>query len=860
MKHHVEGIPHTQIDTVELKKKQKEEFENDFECTREGVRSYRNTVSPERMAKDITRDLKHVLASFGFEVRIRSSSHSGTQNETLKRIDFRCVERHPGCPFRLTVKRNGGRQNNNDENDEKFQAFRSSLYVFQFYSWHNHGAEYNNLQKTVPSHIWNEAVRMKDISVFPTELIIRHLEDQYGMVLRRDVFSRKLRYEMRKRYPRDNDCSAMLAALVQMQQNDPRTFLRVQTVGSSLRAVCWGHREWLEDYHSFGVVPGVSLDAKALATSYDTPFVSIGGRDHNGKLVIFFAGFIPNERQESMLWLLQCFKEFAMIAPRLVCCDQDGAILAALQHELPDSLVTLDHWHLNQNQKKNCLREAKKMEKYLSQSSENNLPNCATKDNPISEAAPQQGSYRDFEFIADEELTASETLAKRLQKALYKLRKSATAEEFFQDRKKLEREFFAGRELPTWYFTLYHRKMEMVVRCFNRRRSGYTFKFQGSGYSESLNSLYKKLVQDRRLPFSRVPEELYRHFQKLRLENGDDLRKVKFFKKAHRTLFKSLGLEDNLCYKISELYTNYALQLVFEKVIPNSSMYAVQLVSENFPLLFDVKSGNGDEFSTSHVVKLEQFETKYEDMKYLRPSCTCFWFNSYGLPCVHIVRVCIIVSRDTSENVSLDLERCFHPYWIRRGGGWRIGEYEISGENILLSHEEEGNEKGHDEHHRIRLEREIHSLWSSGRSTWNQIHRRVSVKGVKALRDLDKAMDLLCNEVNKTGSNDDLNVVGLIQRLSAAVEQTFQKPIEMTLTKANVALVTNTNAGNPRGRGTNKRAISYVEKLNSSHKMKGKRQKISSKIQRSDVQSNSRPSKTNVGERLLYHMKEPPYG
>ena len=109
----------------------------------------------------------------------------------------------------------------------------------------------------------------------------------------------------------------------------------------------------MQDYYRFGVVPGVSLDVKALATNYGIPFVSIGGRDHNGKMTVSFMGFIPNEREERMACFLDCFKQFVITTLCTLCCDQDAAILHVAENQFPTT-------HLNKNQSANCTEEYKK--------------------------------------------------------------------------------------------------------------------------------------------------------------------------------------------------------------------------------------------------------------------------------------------------------------------------------------------------------------------------------------------------------------------------------------------------------------------------------------------------------------------
>ena len=169
---------------------------------------------------------------------------------------------------------------------------------------------------------------------------------------------------------------------------------------------------------------GVALDAKSLANSYDIPFVSFGGRDNNGKILIYFMGFFPNERSESMSWFVRCFKEFVAVCPRVVSCDQDAAIHCAVKENMPTSLIFLDEWHLNRNQLKNSGMEAGR----------------------------SKGKFKMDDLNAK----------------LHDLRKSVTREAFKSKRREIERSFFASGDLPKWFTGLYYTKPEMVVKCFKK--------------------------------------------------------------------------------------------------------------------------------------------------------------------------------------------------------------------------------------------------------------------------------------------------------------------------------------------------------------------------------------------------------
>ena len=784
--------------------------EADYLCVKEGVRAYLNTVRRDTVASDITCDLKHVMASFGYEGKIRNSGFVRDHCHLLKSVDFRCTEKNETCPFRLTMKRTVGAES------ETSGPVQGNVYSFQFHAWHDHNGTRERLKKTLPANIWNEAVKLKDTSMLPTELIIRHLEDKYDMILCRDTIRDKLRYEMRKRYPRDDDCKSMLGALFNMHRRDPGLFVRVQTDGpTKLRAVCWGQSDWLESYYKFGVVPGVSLDAKAIANRYNTPFISFGGRDNNGKNLVFFVGFIPNERQESMSWFVQSFLEFCSIAPNMVCCDQDWAILGALEIEMPDSLVILDEWHINQNQRRNCLREANSRREQWVDMENPTAVGAATFEDPMVTEDPVP------EPLIDEAETRTEfsaLTAEALSKALFKLRRSKSPMQFLERRNALEGRFFSDGVLPSWYKTLYYNKKDLVVRCFNRFKRGYTFKFQGSGYIESINSIYKRMVQQRGVPMSRVPDELHRYFLKKHIEDEEKLRKIQFNQRAHMILFKSIGFEEERWAEIAKRYTNYALKLVVEEAIPWSSNYSVRLLTR------ETDTANELEFMVfrlnseheGHTVKLER---TYEQRE-ARPRCNCYWFSNYGLPCSHIIRVCILVSRETQERIAVDFGSCFHFYWRREGGGWRLGEelYQSADTNSAIVEEIDTHET-----QLVRQERERHTLWANGRNTWNYIHRMVAGKGLKALKDLDRVMAIFANEVNRSTSGDDLNVVALFRRLSSAVEHAFERPQEMLLTEQNISRVTNSNIGNPRGRGSQKRTRSTFEKRSMKKEQRKKR-------------------------------------
>ena len=389
---------------------------------------------------------------------------------------------------------------------------------------------------------------MRERSMVPAS-IIRCLEDKYGMFMKRGYLTRKLRYDMDNNYPKSKSCSNLIHTLVNMQSDDPHMYLKVETEGDnkrkgerSMRAVCWEERTWLEDYHQFGVLPGVSIDAKAVATDFGTPFVSIRGRDIGGNLRVFFMGFFSNERQDSIQCFLQCFKQFIVIPPKLVACDQDMDIMNAIREVFPTSFIALDNWYLSKNQIKNCIKAGK------------------------------SGGFN----------------AAELNSELHALRKSESAEEFYQKRNEIEEKYFSSIEnLPQWYEKLYYTDRYLCIRCFNRCTSP-SFRFQGSVYAESVNAMYKRITLDARLPLSSIPLEVQRYLRKKRLEDEAEYQKVKYNRYSHRVLCESLGLRFETWNAIAQKYTNNALEYVIGKSVSLSSRYNVRLLTEagnEFPSL-----------------------------------------------------------------------------------------------------------------------------------------------------------------------------------------------------------------------------------------------------------------------------------
>ena len=49
----------------------------------------------------------------------------------------------------------------------------------------------------------------------------------------------------------------------------------------------------------------------------------------------------------------------------MICCDQYAAIMNAVRNHIPTTVITLDDWHLNKNQRKNVVKESERRKKAL---------------------------------------------------------------------------------------------------------------------------------------------------------------------------------------------------------------------------------------------------------------------------------------------------------------------------------------------------------------------------------------------------------------------------------------------------------------------------------------------------------------
>ena len=225
--------------------------------------------------------------------------------------------------------------------------------------------------------------------------------------------------------------------------------------------------------------------------AFGIPLVTIKGRDNNGKLLVFFMGFIASGTTDNFMWFLQQFISHVKVPPKFVGVDQDFACINAIEIVIPEAFVILDEWHLNQNQIKN-------------------LKGLASQ---VSHSVSVQDMSND----------------------LFRIRRSTTEEDFLSRRSHFEAQYlssFTGRGvsvggsvLPKWYYTLYHSHKELVSECFHKTTGGFRFLFQGTSITESANSLFHKHIVSTKTRFSLVPDAMLRDCIERTARNADS-RKV----------------------------------------------------------------------------------------------------------------------------------------------------------------------------------------------------------------------------------------------------------------------------------------------------------------------------------------------
>lgn len=143
-----------------------------------------------------------------------------------------------------------------------------------------------------------------------------------------------------------SDATAGLNYLEGLRRNDDMMFFR-HTVDEEGRLEhlfwCDGHSRG--DYLIFGDV--MAFDATYRKNKYLCPFVVFSRVNHHNQSIVFGAGLVTNEKEETYVWLLEQFLEaMGGKAPTSVITDGDMAMRNAIRKVFPDAHHRLCAWHL----------------------------------------------------------------------------------------------------------------------------------------------------------------------------------------------------------------------------------------------------------------------------------------------------------------------------------------------------------------------------------------------------------------------------------------------------------------------------------------------------------------------------------
>lgn len=335
----------------------------------------------------------------------------------------------------------------------------------------------------------------------------------------------------------------MLQSLSDIQSKEPLFRYRFETAGlvNSLKNVWWASPDWLRDYEQYGVVPGVAIDGKGLANRFNLPLFTLTGRTNYGRTRLFAMGFLQGENGWSVRWFLNNFKSAVTMSPKFVTMDGSYSNISATRAVSPTSAILLDYWHLNKNQKRNVaayltskwktslmeemsgdlftMRRSSTKEKFMTGRmafEETYFGYREADDVPNQQSGAIAGEHADT-------TTAPRPVETRTETGMI-LR--YTVDPAMKSEGSTERNVTEVADpRPRWFKLLYVVEAELVVTCFNRTERGVRFDFQGSGFCESMNSLYKRFVLPGGVYISRMSCNRRRAYDKMKYrQRGEDER------------------------------------------------------------------------------------------------------------------------------------------------------------------------------------------------------------------------------------------------------------------------------------------------------------------------------------------------
>ena len=229
---------------------------------------------------EVITGIRFICEQFGFPVELKSSrysrthcegSSSGGQNvrqrrskrdlmsQVLLRAEFVCSSEHnDACQFNIVL--TGCRAPSGSPR-------LSQEYCIIKSTWdHCHPADMLPIHRSLPFSVQEEMKSLStDCYLRPADTV-RLIERRYGRKLDKKAILNTLSFYRSQLYPVHRDAAAFLDNLRKIKDEQPSTFYSVALDSEyRLKNVAFALPLWIEDLFTFGVVLGVSVDAKALS-------------------------------------------------------------------------------------------------------------------------------------------------------------------------------------------------------------------------------------------------------------------------------------------------------------------------------------------------------------------------------------------------------------------------------------------------------------------------------------------------------------------------------------------------------------------------------------------------------------------
>jgi hypothetical protein len=159
--------------------------------------------------------------------------------------------------------------------------------------------------------------------------------------------------QQKLRLTSSTDAKAACEYLENLRLSDDTMFWRhrVDEMGR-LTHLFWCQGVAQRDYSIFGDV--VAFDATYKRNKYMCPLVIFSGVNHQNKTIVFCAGIVCDETEQTYVWLLeQLLEAMSGKSPTSMITDGDMAMRNTIRRVFPECHHRLCAWHLLHNANSN---------------------------------------------------------------------------------------------------------------------------------------------------------------------------------------------------------------------------------------------------------------------------------------------------------------------------------------------------------------------------------------------------------------------------------------------------------------------------------------------------------------------------